>query len=115
MFSKLFFLLQSTLMAATVTVRRLPTFSHRLHAGSTFTLTGFNVVRCNPNFRLTDSILTIRFRESTKFDLLAEPVSPILMERYRFRDLDSMYALANTNTQLPDTFVSQLSQTTFTF
>ncbi|KAF8096726.1 hypothetical protein N665_0303s0049 [Sinapis alba] len=93
---------QSTLMAATVTVSRLAIFRHQLHAGSTFTLAGFDVVRCNPNFRLTDSLLTIRFRESTRLAPLAEPVSPILMERYRFRDYDSLYALANTNTQLPD-------------
>ncbi|CAN6813879.1 unnamed protein product [Brassica oleracea] len=49
----------------------------------------------------TDSLLTIMFSYSAKFDAFTEPVSPILVERFRFRDLDSLLGLANTNTQLP--------------
>lgn len=66
-----------------------------------FTLSEFDVVRSNQNFRLFDSLLTILFSYSAKFDALTEPVSPILVERFRFRDLDSLLGLANTNTHLP--------------
>ncbi|KAF3523817.1 hypothetical protein F2Q69_00047312 [Brassica cretica] len=66
-----------------------------------FTLSGFDVVQCNQNFRLSDSILTIRFNVLTNFDALTAPISPILEELFRFRDLDSLLGLANTKTQLP--------------
>lgn len=59
-------------------------FSHlflsTLNAGSMFTFSGFDVVSCNQNFRLSDSLLAIRFSDSTNFDALAEPASPILVE-----------------------------------
>lgn len=58
--------------------------------------------QCNQRFRLTDSPLTIRFSDSTTFDELTKPVSPIPEERFRFRDHDSFHGLANTNTHLPD-------------
>ncbi|CAF2056830.1 unnamed protein product [Brassica oleracea] len=67
-----------------------------------FTLGGFDVVQCNQNFRLSESILTIRFNVLTNFDALTAPISPILEELFRFRDLDSLLGLANTKTQLPD-------------
>ncbi|KAJ4883941.1 hypothetical protein Rs2_34034 [Raphanus sativus] len=88
-------------MPDAVTVSRFPIFRHRLNAGSMFTFSGFDVVSCNQNFRLSDSLLAIRFSDSTNFDALTEPASPILVERFRFRDLDSLLDLANTSTQLP--------------
>ncbi|KAH0897823.1 LOW QUALITY PROTEIN: hypothetical protein HID58_047391, partial [Brassica napus] len=78
------------------------TFLHLLKAGSLFTLSGFDVTRCNQNFGLTDTSLTIRFSDSTTFVELNEPVSPIPQERFRFRAHDSMYGLANINTHLPN-------------
>ncbi|CAN6842033.1 unnamed protein product [Brassica oleracea] len=65
---------KSSLMPATVNFNRLPTFK----AGALFTISGFDVTRCNQNVRLTDSSLTIRFSDATTFDELTEPVSPIL-------------------------------------
>lgn len=84
-----------------ILISRLPTFRHRVNAGSMFIFSGFDVVSCNQNFRLSDSLLVIRFSASTNFDALTEPASPILVERFRFRDLDSLLDLANTSTQLP--------------
>ncbi|CAN7118990.1 unnamed protein product [Brassica rapa subsp. narinosa] len=38
------------------------------------------------NFKLADSSLMIRFNESTEFDVLADPVSPLPVEGCRFRN-----------------------------
>ncbi|XP_048604259.1 uncharacterized protein LOC106427992 [Brassica napus] len=78
------------------------TFLHLLKAGSLFTLSGFDVTRCNQNFGLTDTSLTIRFSDSTTVVELNKPVSPIPQERLRFHAHDSMYGLAYINTHLPD-------------
>ncbi|KAL0823344.1 hypothetical protein Bca101_047021 [Brassica carinata] len=89
--------LRTTLMPATVNV-----------AGSAHSGTISRLVQCSHSADLmwfcpirTDSLLTILFSYSANFDAFTEPVSPILVERFRFRDLDSLLGLANTNTQLP--------------
>ncbi|WZZ30477.1 hypothetical protein YC2023_013878 [Brassica napus] len=77
-------------------------------AGSAHSGTISRLVQCSHSADLmwfcpirTDSLLTILFSFSANFDAFTEPVSPILVERFRFRDLDSLLGLANTNTQLP--------------
>lgn len=60
------------------------------------------MTRCNQNFGLTDTSLTIRFSDSTTVVELNKPVSPIPQERLRFHAHDSMYGLAYINTHLPD-------------
>ncbi|KAG2279627.1 hypothetical protein Bca52824_050847 [Brassica carinata] len=89
--------MSTTLMPATVNV-----------AGSAHSGTISRLVQCSHSADLmwfcpirTDSLLTILFSYSANFDAFTEPVSPILVERFRFRDLDSLLGLANTNTQLP--------------
>ncbi|KAG2294973.1 hypothetical protein Bca52824_041642 [Brassica carinata] len=57
------------------------------------------------NFKLADSSLMIRFSDSTEFDVLADPISPLLAEGFRFRNQTELVGLANTNTQLPGTDV----------
>ena len=79
------------------------TFLHLLKAGSLFTLSGFDVTRCNQNIGLTDTSLTIRFSDSITVVELNERVSPIPQERLRFHAHDLMYGLANINTHLPGT------------
>ncbi|CAN6860940.1 unnamed protein product [Brassica oleracea] len=44
----------------------------------------------------------IRFSETTSFQVLTEPVSPLPEEAFRFRNQQELIGLANTNTQLPD-------------
>ncbi|KAG2262008.1 hypothetical protein Bca52824_069087 [Brassica carinata] len=68
----------ATVMQATIGASRLARFRHKLTAGK------------------------IRFNESTSFDELTEPVSPLPEEAYRFRNQSELVGLANTNTQLPD-------------
>ncbi|CAN6983233.1 unnamed protein product [Brassica oleracea var. botrytis] len=85
---------ETTLMPTTVNV-----------AGSPHSSTISRLVQCSHSVDLMwfcpiriDSLLTIMFSYSAKFDAFTEPVSPILVERFRFRDLDSLLCLANTNT-----------------
>ncbi|KAF3484967.1 hypothetical protein F2Q69_00052070 [Brassica cretica] len=92
----------STLMQATINANRLPKFRERLAAGTMYSVSGFDVARCAQNFKLADSSLMIRFDDSTEFDVLSDPVSPIHAEGFRFRNQTELVGLANTNTQLPD-------------
>ena len=70
-----------------------------------YSVSGFDVARCAQNFKLADSSLMIRFNDSTEFDVLSDPVSPIPAEGFRFRNQTELVGLANTNTQLPGTDV----------
>ncbi|CAF2067873.1 unnamed protein product, partial [Brassica napus] len=92
----------STMMQVTISASRFPQFREMLHAGTMFFVSGFDVSRCAQNFRLTDSSLMIRFSESTSFQVLTEPVSPLPEEAFRFRNQHELIGLANTNNQLPD-------------
>ncbi|KAF2605921.1 hypothetical protein F2Q68_00044771 [Brassica cretica] len=92
----------STMMQVTISAGRLPQFREMLHARTMFSVSGFDVSRCAQNFWLTDSSLMIRFNESTSFQELTEPVSPLPEEAFRFRNQSELIGLANTNTQLPD-------------
>ncbi|CAF1758394.1 unnamed protein product [Brassica napus] len=99
----------STMMQVTISAGRLPQFRDRLLAGTMFSLSGFDVSRCAQNFRLTDSSFMIRFSETTLFQLLTEPDSPLPEEAFRFRNQQELIGLANTNTQLPDIICEILS------
>ncbi|CAN6885232.1 unnamed protein product, partial [Brassica oleracea var. botrytis] len=44
---------------------------------------GFDITRCNQNFRHSDSLMTILFSDSTNLDVLTEPYSPIPVKRFR--------------------------------
>ncbi|CAN7102682.1 unnamed protein product [Brassica rapa subsp. narinosa] len=92
----------STVMQVTISAGRLPQFREKLLAGTMFSVSGFDVSRCAQNFRLTDSSLMIRFNESTSFQELTEPDSPLPEEAFRFRNHSELIGLANSNTQLPD-------------
>ncbi|RID80630.1 hypothetical protein BRARA_A03277 [Brassica rapa] len=92
----------STVMQVTISAGRLPQFREKLLAGTMFSVSGFDVSRCAQNFRLTDSSLMIRFNESTSFQELTEPDSPLPEEAFRFRNHSELIGLANSNTQLPE-------------
>ncbi|XP_018464401.1 uncharacterized protein LOC108835674 [Raphanus sativus] len=91
-----------TIMQASISSNRLPTYQERLIAGTMFSISGFDVARCAQNFRLTDSSFLIRFGETTTFDELFDPVSPLPTEGFRFRNQSELHGLANTNSHLPD-------------
>lgn len=71
-------------------------------------LSGFDVSRNNPNFRLYDESLSIRFNDGTSFDKLPESVSPIPTELFRFRSYNQLLELANTCKQLPGMHLESL-------
>ncbi|KAL0731286.1 hypothetical protein Bca4012_027380 [Brassica carinata] len=85
---------QATMVPATISVHRLETHRSNLKAGSVYTLKGFDVAQCNPNYRLSDSSLLIRFKDVT------DPAIPIPPESFHFRNHSEMLGLANTNHQL---------------
>lgn len=64
-------------------------------------LSGFDVARSNPNFRLSDAPLSIRFNDGTSFDKLTDSVRTIPAELFRFRPYNQLLELANTGKQLP--------------
>lgn len=68
---------QSTIMQATINANRLPKFRSKLAAGKMYTISGFEVARCAQNFKLADASLLIRFNETTDFDEISDPVSPL--------------------------------------
>ena len=53
-----------------------------------------------PDFKLSDSPVSIRFNNETGSKDLTDPGSPIPQERFRFCK-DELLGLANTNTHLP--------------
>ncbi|KAH0885114.1 hypothetical protein HID58_061210 [Brassica napus] len=93
---------QATMMPASVNVNRLATHQTNLEAGTVYSLTGFEVTRCNQDYRLSDSSLLIRFTDSTTFEKITDPAVPIPLESFRFRNYSEMLRLANSNNQLPD-------------
>uniref|UniRef100_A0A0D3C477 Uncharacterized protein n=1 Tax=Brassica oleracea var. oleracea TaxID=109376 RepID=A0A0D3C477_BRAOL len=47
-------------------------------------------------------LMYVNSNDSTEFDVLSNPVSPIPAKGFRFRNQTELVGLANTNTQLPD-------------
>lgn len=93
---------QSTLTQGSISANRQLRFRERLIEGSLYTLSGFDVTRNNPNFRLSDAPLSIRFNEGTEFvEKKTEPVRPIPTEVFRFMPYTQLISLANTGKQLP--------------
>ncbi|KAL0733358.1 hypothetical protein Bca4012_009568 [Brassica carinata] len=74
----------------------------RLTEGSVYTLSGFDVTRSNPKFRLTDGPVSIRFNEGTAVEKLATTARTIPTEHFRFRTHQQILELAKSGRQLPD-------------
>ncbi|WZZ81878.1 hypothetical protein YC2023_102450 [Brassica napus] len=55
----------------------------------------------NNHFKLCDSIVAIRLDEFTKMDEVTIVANLIPSEIFRFRSVDQLMALANTNVELP--------------
>ncbi|KAF3496128.1 hypothetical protein DY000_02053533 [Brassica cretica] len=70
--------------------------------GSVYTLSGFDVTRSSPKYRLSDAPVAIRFNDGTLFEKLAMIARTIPTEHFCFRPYDQILELANTGKQLPD-------------
>ncbi|WZZ89211.1 hypothetical protein YC2023_117790 [Brassica napus] len=67
----------AALTLATVNVYRLLTFRHLSKAGLMYSVTRFDIIRANQNFKLFNSHVLIQYNDSTVFDEITEPVSPL--------------------------------------
>lgn len=92
---------QSTLVQGTVPAALSLTFRERLSEGSIYTLSGFDVTRSSPKYRLSDGPIAIRFNEGTAFEKLPTTTKVLPTEHFRFQPYDHMLELANTGKQLP--------------
>ncbi|KAG2271418.1 hypothetical protein Bca52824_065973 [Brassica carinata] len=71
-------------------------FRERLSEGSLYTLTGFDVVRSNTNFRLSDASFSIRFNEGTSLEKVTTSARLIPMELFRLMAYSQILEFANT-------------------
>ncbi|CAN6882633.1 unnamed protein product [Brassica oleracea] len=91
-----------TLVQGCVSAVHQRKFRERLAEGSVYTLSGFDVTRSNPKFKLSDGPVSIRFNEGTDFEKLSATARIIPTEHFRFRTHEQILELANTSRQLPD-------------
>ena len=89
------------LTQGTVSANRHLRFRERLSEGSLYTLTGFDVVRSNTNFRLSDASFSIRFNEGTSLGKVTASARPIPTEIFRFMAYSQILEFVNTGKQLP--------------
>ncbi|XP_033134433.1 uncharacterized protein LOC117127840 [Brassica rapa] len=92
----------STVVHGTVSALLQLRFRPRMTEGSVYTLSGFDVTRSSPKYRLSDAPVAIRFNDGTEFEKLATTSRTIPTEHFRFRPYDQILGLANTGRQLPD-------------
>ncbi|CAH8377748.1 unnamed protein product [Eruca vesicaria subsp. sativa] len=78
------------------------TFRGRLAKGLVYTLSGFDVARSSPKYRLSVGPVSIRFNEGTDLRKLATTSRIIPTEHFRFRPFQQIRELANNGKQLPD-------------
>ncbi|CAN6865575.1 unnamed protein product [Brassica oleracea] len=91
----------STLIHGSINSSRIDTFRRRLSEGSVYFLSGFDIARSNPKFRLSDSLVSIRFNDETFFETKTDSDKDIPTELFRFRSHEQLLTLANTNRDLP--------------
>ncbi|CAN6823842.1 unnamed protein product [Brassica oleracea] len=92
----------STVVHGSIPASRQLRFKNRLSEGSVYTLSGFDVTRSSPKYRLSDAPVSVRFNAETDFEKLPATDRIIPTEHFRFRQYDQIIELANTGNQLPD-------------
>ncbi|WZZ09137.1 hypothetical protein YC2023_095058 [Brassica napus] len=92
----------STVVHGSIPASRQLRFKNRLSEGSVYTLSGFDVTRSSPKYRLSDAPVSVRFNAETDFVKLPATDRIIPTEHFRFRQYDQIIELANTGNQLPD-------------
>ncbi|CAH8383570.1 unnamed protein product [Eruca vesicaria subsp. sativa] len=72
----------ATLMQASIAAVRQMRFRQSLKKGSLYSLTGFDVTRSNPKYRLSDATLSIRFNDGTFFEKIETTARTIPTELF---------------------------------
>lgn len=80
-----------------------------------FELSGFDVTRSNNYFKLCDSPVAIHLNEFTKMVEVPAVAHLISTEMFRFRSIEQLMSLANTNVELPGMSSSVLRRYEFNF
>ncbi|KAL0696929.1 hypothetical protein Bca4012_064109 [Brassica carinata] len=93
---------QSTLVQGSVPASFQLMFRGRLTEGSVYNLSGFDVTRSSPKFKLSDGPISIHFNEGTTFEKIETTSRMIPTEHFRFQPYEQILELANTGKQLPD-------------
>ncbi|KAG2255575.1 hypothetical protein Bca52824_074869 [Brassica carinata] len=75
----------STVVHGSVSALLQLRFRPRMTEGSVYTLSGFDVTRSSPKYRLSDAPVAIRFNDGTLFEKLAMIAQTIPTEHFRFR------------------------------
>ncbi|CDY65483.1 BnaCnng47240D [Brassica napus] len=97
----------ATMMPATLNVNRLGTHRPNLNAGSTYSLTSFDVTRCNQNYRLSDSSMLITFSSQAPQQMLGRLFLNATSETHVCFDKETtageryFYRLVSQDTGLP--------------
>lgn len=91
-------------MQAKISTKRLSLFQHRLITGLMYSVSGFDVTPCAPNFKLSNHSLMIRFTDSTSLEELSEPVLALPEEGFQFYNETELQHLADTNTDITSIF-----------
>ncbi|CAN7045176.1 unnamed protein product [Brassica oleracea var. botrytis] len=78
-------------------------------------LSGFDVTRSNNYFKLCVSPVAIRLNEFTKMVEVSAVAHLISTEMFRFRSVEQLMSLANTNVELPGMSSSVLRRYEFNF
>ena len=73
-----------------------------------YELSGFDVSRSNNHFKLFDSVVAIWLNEFTKMVEVPAVANHIPTEMFRFRSVEQLMSLANTNVELPGMYSSVL-------
>ncbi|CAH8353230.1 unnamed protein product [Eruca vesicaria subsp. sativa] len=75
---------KSTVIQGSVNVNRQFIFRERLKEWSVYRLSGFDVTRSNPNFRMLDAPFSLRFNNKTSLVKKTTFIRPISTELFRF-------------------------------
>lgn len=77
-------------MHGSVSALRQLRFRKGMTKSSVYTLSGLDVMRSSPKFRLSEAPVSIRFNDGTAFDKLTTTVRTIPTENFGFRPYDQI-------------------------
>ncbi|KAL0649360.1 hypothetical protein Bca4012_092051 [Brassica carinata] len=86
----------STVVHGSIPASRQLRFKNRLSEGSVYTLSGFDVTRSSPKYRLSDAPVSVRFNDETDFEKL--PATDRIIPTEHFHVMGELCAIRSTIT-----------------